>query len=341
MRKMNMRIKPHHLFWAVLLAGGCTIYTEGPGPQNPQPPPQGYTIQIVGGTYGQSCNAPYGNKTAQLAAACNGQTTCNYKVDYQILGDPAYGCAKDYIAEWRCGADPTVNRAVAPAEAGFGSILALGCPPPATQPVYVPPPPPPQQPPQMTPPVATIVVVAGTYGRVCNVPTGNRTESLARACNGRLECNYKIDMNLLGDPARGCQKDYMAQWRCGDDPRTYQAAVPAEAGVGLIITLTCNGHESAPPPPPPPPGGGIQVVSGSFGLTCNAQPGNKTKFLADACNNKNVCNYKIDYAIIGDPAYGCAKNYVAEWRCAGDPTVHRAEAPAEAGFGSIVTLSCP
>jgi hypothetical protein len=44
--------------------------------------------------------------------------------------------------------------------------------------------------------------------------------------------------------------------------------------------------------------------------------------------------------VIGDPASGCPKNYVAEWQCGNDPAVRRAEASAEAGYRSVITLSC-
>jgi hypothetical protein len=37
------------------------------------------------------------------------------------------GCAKGYVAEWRCGADPTVRKATGAPEAGFGTIVELRC----------------------------------------------------------------------------------------------------------------------------------------------------------------------------------------------------------------------
>ena len=52
-------------------------------------------IRVVAGTYGGNCQAPHGNKTEHLAAACNGRTDCTYKIDYTVIGDPAVGCGKD------------------------------------------------------------------------------------------------------------------------------------------------------------------------------------------------------------------------------------------------------
>jgi len=37
---------------------------------------------------------------------------------------------------------------------------------------------------------------------------------------------------------------------------------------------------------------------------------------------------------------GCGKTYVAEWRCDGDSTVHRATLPRGADWGHIVRLTC-
>jgi hypothetical protein len=54
-----------------------------------------------------------------------------------------------------------------------------------------------------------------------------------------------------------------------------------------------------------------------------------------------AADYGVDYSVIGDPAVGCPKDYVAQWRCGGSPVVRRADAPPEAGFGAVVTLSCP
>ncbi|HEY7376297.1 MAG TPA: hypothetical protein VIF57_29310 [Polyangia bacterium] len=110
---------------AVLLLGvtGCTLFLTPPA----QPSPPWRVIHILAGSYGQNCRAVHGNTTAQLAQNCEGQPSCAYRIDYTVIGDPAFGCAKDYVAEWRCGDDPTVLRAAAAPEAGFGSIIQLRC----------------------------------------------------------------------------------------------------------------------------------------------------------------------------------------------------------------------
>ena len=83
-------------------------------------------IRVVSGTYGGNCGARPGNATSHLAAQCNNQRQCNYRVDYTILGDPARGCGKDFVAQWRCGNGPVQSTSV-PGEAGRGSVISLFC----------------------------------------------------------------------------------------------------------------------------------------------------------------------------------------------------------------------
>jgi hypothetical protein len=42
--------------------------------------------------------------------------------------------------------------------------------------------------------------------------------------------------------------------------------------------------------------------------------------------------------VIGDPKYGCRKDYVVQYACGGQQ--RQASAGPEAGYGSVVTLSC-
>jgi len=92
-------------------------------------------IQVEAGTYGGNCSGvTRGNVTEHLAATCNGQMVCDYSVDHNVIGDPAYGCRKQYVAEWKCGQGSGIHRAdaiIKPedlGEAGYGSIVKLRCP---------------------------------------------------------------------------------------------------------------------------------------------------------------------------------------------------------------------
>jgi len=83
----------------------------------------------------------------------------------------------------------------------------------------------------------------------------------------------------------------------------------------------------------------ILVVSATYGGNCGARPGNVTEALADACTGRRVCEYTIRHQILGDPVPGCPKDFVVRWQC-GDGRPRRAGVPPEAGFGSVVFLSC-
>ena len=83
----------------------------------------------------------------------------------------------------------------------------------------------------------------------------------------------------------------------------------------------------------------IHVTTATYGAMCHVAVGNVTKFLADACNGKGMCEYVVQYQTIGDPAPGCAKDFSVQWTCSAGPG-GSAAAPAEAGLGSKVTLQC-
>ncbi len=273
-------------------------------------------ITVVAGTYGKNCKQLRGNKTEHLAKTCNGYGECKYKIEHQVIGDPAVGCAKDYIAEWRCGTSAVVHSVSASPEAGYGKIVTLQCTV-KTEKAY-----------------KKIHVIAGTYGKNCKQPNGNKTEYLAKACDGRRGvCEYKIDHTVIGDPAVGCAKNYIAKWRCGKSQKIRKAKVKPEAGFGKYVTLRCKERSVMA-------SGKIHVVAGTYGKNCKQSRGNKTAHIAKMCNGQGSCKYKIEHQVIGDPAVGCAKDYIAEWRCGTLTQVHSVTATPEAGFGKVITMTC-
>lgn len=86
--------------------------------------PGGLTIESA--TYGANCGAPAGNMTSRLAEACNGNGRCDYVINYQVIGDPAPGCAKDYRATFRCPGTQRQTLTI-DGEAGFKSVLRIAC----------------------------------------------------------------------------------------------------------------------------------------------------------------------------------------------------------------------
>jgi len=86
-------------------------------------------IRVSSATYGKSCDAVNGNVTEPLSASCNGRDKCHYRIDVNLLGDPAPQCGKDFEAVWTCGSNSEPNRLHVSAEAGLGKIALLSCPP--------------------------------------------------------------------------------------------------------------------------------------------------------------------------------------------------------------------
>lgn len=82
-------------------------------------------------------------------------------------------------------------------------------------------------------------VKSASYGQSCGAKPGNVTSLLGSACDGRSECHYVLDVNILKDPAPTCSKDFDVEWTCGSNPATNGAHVAAEAGLGKMVLLIC------------------------------------------------------------------------------------------------------
>jgi hypothetical protein len=97
----------------------------------------------------------------------------------------------------------------------------------------------------------------------------------------------------------------------------------------------------------------IEIVQATYGMNCKefkpvppaenrVKPGNVTAPVSAICTkgggNCDVGVLNMDWA--GDPAPGCAKNFVVEWRCGGKDRVRQAQVDPEA-IGKTVTISCP
>jgi hypothetical protein len=175
-----------------------------------------------------------------------------------------------------------------------------------------------------------IDVVEGTLGSDC-ARSGTHTDALARACNGKQRCEFIPD---LSKAAATCQKDFVAKWRCGVDERV---SLRLATAASKAIMLSCE----APAPAPTPPATGAQIRSATYGGNCGAPAGNESAVVAAACNGKNSCSFVIDWKELGDPAHGCGKNFVVEWRCGGSSKPSTVTVPAEAGLRKTALISCP
>ena len=53
---------------------------------------------------------------------------------------------------------------------------------------------------------SSIKVVSGTYGKSCGAKAGNATDRVARACDGQISCEYRIDPATLENAAPDCAR---------------------------------------------------------------------------------------------------------------------------------------
>ena len=85
------------------------------------------TIKVITGTYGGNCGSKTGNITAQIARICDGQASCEYKLDPGLLEEPSTDCARNISAEWNCGTGGAVYTVSLPAGVTQGQPLRLAC----------------------------------------------------------------------------------------------------------------------------------------------------------------------------------------------------------------------
>jgi hypothetical protein len=83
-----------------------------------------------------------------------------------------------------------------------------------------------------------ITIVSGTYGGNCGAPHGNLTRELARHCNGRESCDYRVPGLHKGGLTMGCQSDLHAEWHC-DHADYHSAALSPGAKSGDTLVLGC------------------------------------------------------------------------------------------------------
>jgi hypothetical protein len=82
----------------------------------------------------------------------------------------------------------------------------------------------------------------------------------------------------------------------------------------------------------------ISVTSATYGAICKVPKGNFTSPLQSACNGKSTCQYTVQFAPVGDPAPGCAKDFAVEWTCGSGGS--RTIALIAEAIGSRISLTC-
>ena len=202
-------------------------------------------VRVLNATYGGNCGATVGNATKALSRACDGKGTCDYLVDVTALGDPAGGCAKAFTAQYACAPATARITKELPGEAGLKSRLVLSCTAPQSADIAAisatvgPAAAGPTDSAVAQAAVKGIRIMTATYGLNCGAAPGNVTKALSGACDGKETCDYRVDVAELGDPAGGCEKAFTAQYACAPGQARFTKDLPAEAGLGSRLLLSC------------------------------------------------------------------------------------------------------
>jgi hypothetical protein len=79
----------------------------------------------------------------------------------------------------------------------------------------------------------------------------------------------------------------------------------------------------------------IKVLEATYGGNCaGVEKGNATQFVAAACAENDLCNYRVYYKKLGgDPAPECQKDFKVTYTCGRSTKPATCELPAEAGMG--------
>jgi len=151
-------------------------------------------IVITSAAYGNNCGQPSDEKS-NLGRVCDDIQTCSYVIDHSVIGDPAFGCKKDYDYVYVCVAGALVNEVSAEAS---GKSFTMSCGE-----------------------GQAVQVIQAYYGKNCNgINVGQswsvnyQQQNLASACDGYQTCTYNIDHDLIGDSAYGCRKEYNYEYTC-------------------------------------------------------------------------------------------------------------------------------
>ena len=97
---------------------------------------------------------------------------------------------------------------------------------------------------------------------------------------------------------------------------------------------------------------GLKVVEATYGLNCNnansqssVLPGNMTSIIvADCAYRKGSCTFDFTHNKLkkmgGDPAVGCSKDLLVNYKCNKNGEIHTAKVDGEALYKKLI-LKCP
>ncbi|MDO8289826.1 MAG: acyltransferase family protein [Parvibaculum sp.] len=192
-------------------------------------------IGVISASYGKTCGGTAGNATNLLRRVCDGRETCSYNIDSRKLKRLQPGCSPDDLTvAYQCSKNPQALRADIVTGAAGKISASLMCPDTALKL-------------QSGKHEDGVRVLSASYGENCGARRGNVTKDIERVCTGQMSCAYRVDVSKLGDPARGCEKDYRVEYQCGQTGSKMKFAIPGEAGLGSYAILECGlaGPENA------------------------------------------------------------------------------------------------
>jgi peptidoglycan/LPS O-acetylase OafA/YrhL len=173
-------------------------------------------------------------------------------------------------------------------------------------------------------------VIAATYGANCKARGGNATRALSTTCNGKDNCDYIVDVNVLGDPAPGCTKNFAVEYECAPNEERLIKELPGEAGLRSRLLLSCpatlpmdaaTATHSVPPSSPNAETATARAGRGGRIEDANsAQSWNDPKMEAAATEPKPVGAIHVLSATYGANCGASAGNATADvqTRCDGD-----------------------
>jgi hypothetical protein len=81
-------------------------------------------------------------------------------------------------------------------------------------------------------------VLTAWYGQSCGTAHGNVTSHVKASCDGKQTCNYAVNLQVVGDSAPGCRKNFIVLYACSGQTDARLAQQPGEAS-GSTVAISC------------------------------------------------------------------------------------------------------
>ncbi len=82
-------------------------------------------------------------------------------------------------------------------------------------------------------------VLTAWYGQSCGTAHGNVTSHVKASCDGKVACTYNVNLQVVGDSAPGCRKNFIVLYACTGQSDARLAQLPGEAS-GNSVAISCQ-----------------------------------------------------------------------------------------------------